>query len=546
MVRRAINAITGKISGLHRAAFWLAGFSLLSLILGFLRDRLLAHHFGAGETLDIYYAAFEIPDILFATVASLVSASILVPVFALKKENKESLHATINSIFSSFSILIIASCIVVWILMPVLVKTFFGSLGEEATLEVIKLSRILLLSPFFLGFSNFFGSIVQFEKRFLLYSLSPLLYNAGIIGGLVFGATTFGISSAIFGVALGAFLHMLTQALFVFSTPEAPRLIWNLFSREIRKIFLLSIPRTISLSASSLVGLLLVSLASKLNAGSIAVFTLALNLQSVLLSLIGSSYSLAAFPTLAEHYNKKESAPLIKCLSDGLRHIVFWSLPASALFIVLRAHIVRVVLGSGAFDWSDTRMTAAVLAIFVASVVFQSIQLFLTRAHYAFSKTKLPLVMNLAGAVFTIFLAIIIFNSPVISDFVLGILVPTLKVTNLPRVATLILPLTFSLGAMLSAILLWFSLDHDLRGGIKESIGTTARDSLFVSITVALSTLAALRIWNDYFVLDTLLNVLLHGTLSGLVGIVCGITMLVLLKNRETEEIFGSIKRKQQ
>ena len=100
MVRRAIGFISGKISGLERAAFWLAVFSSLSLLLGFVRDRLLAHSFGAGQELDIYYAAFKIPDVLFATVASLVSASILVPVF-IGKEKREDFNKTISSCHTS-------------------------------------------------------------------------------------------------------------------------------------------------------------------------------------------------------------------------------------------------------------------------------------------------------------------------------------------------------------------------------------------------------------------------------------------------------------
>ncbi|MCL5794812.1 MAG: hypothetical protein M1338_00405 [Patescibacteria group bacterium] len=85
MVRRFFGAITNKISGLHEAAFWLAGFSILSQILAFLRDRLLAYYFGAGEALDIYYTAFRIPDFIFVTVGSLVSISVLVPMFSKKE-----------------------------------------------------------------------------------------------------------------------------------------------------------------------------------------------------------------------------------------------------------------------------------------------------------------------------------------------------------------------------------------------------------------------------------------------------------------------------
>jgi len=532
-----MNAITGKIGGLQKAAFWLASFSAVSLLLGFVRDRILAHYFGAGLELDMYYAAFEIPDILFATAASIASTSILLPMFFERESDREKLQNFINSVFSYFSIFLISSCAVVFIFMPELVKVFFRSFNQDSALTVIHFSRILLLSPLFLGLSNFFGSIIQYEKRFLLYSLSPLFYNMGIIMGLWMGAATFGVIAAVYGVALGAFLHLLVQATFVLTSKERPRFSRKIFSsaswNEIKKVFFLSVPRTISLSVGSLVGLFFVSLASGLKEGSIAVFTLAFNLQSVLLSLIGGSYSLATFPALAEHFAKKEMESLIKCLSQGLRYIIFWSLPTAALFIVLRAHIVRVVLGSGAFDWSDTRMTAAVLALFVASVVFQSIQLFLTRAHYAFGKTRLPLIMNLTGAVSTILLAYFILHNFNQFNFIFSYLNSVLKVESLGRTAVLALPLSFSLGAILSSSLLWLSLPKEVSKEIGKAILRTWIDALVASLTLALSTLLALRVLSRFFVLDTALNVFLHGLLSGIVGIFFAILALLLLKNKE-------------
>ncbi|MFM2357271.1 MAG: hypothetical protein RJA61_8, partial [Candidatus Parcubacteria bacterium] len=88
MVKKILHFFHKEISGLHRAAYLLAFFSLLSQFLGFLRDRLLAGTFGVGETLDVYYASFRIPDFIFITIASLASLSILVPLFI--KKNAES------------------------------------------------------------------------------------------------------------------------------------------------------------------------------------------------------------------------------------------------------------------------------------------------------------------------------------------------------------------------------------------------------------------------------------------------------------------------
>ena len=143
MVKRTLKAITAKIGGLHQAAFWLAGFSMLSQILAFFRDRLLAHHFGAGEVLDLYYASFEVPDLIFATAASLVSASILVPFFAKWAHQSESdLKRYTDSVFTAFFLFISICSITAYGFMPQLVPLFFKRLGPETLDQITGYSRL--------------------------------------------------------------------------------------------------------------------------------------------------------------------------------------------------------------------------------------------------------------------------------------------------------------------------------------------------------------------------------------------------------------------
>src|SRR3989344_3406731 len=210
MVRRTIKAITNKISSLHEAAFWLALFALFSQILALVRDRLLAHHFGAGVELDIYYAAFKIPDLIFVTVASIVSISAMVPLFAKKEsEGEKHLKSVTDSIFTVFSFFIIISCVIAWLLMPYILPYLFTGFSGDVMGKTISLSRILLLSPLLLAFSNFFGSIVQYPRRFILYAMSPLLYNIGIITFILYKVLKIGITAAVWGVVLGALFHFL-------------------------------------------------------------------------------------------------------------------------------------------------------------------------------------------------------------------------------------------------------------------------------------------------------------------------------------------------
>jgi peptidoglycan biosynthesis protein MviN/MurJ (putative lipid II flippase) len=201
------------------------------------------------------------------------------------------------------------------------------------------------------------------------------------------------------------------------------------------------------------------------------------------------------------------------------------------------------VLGSGQFDWSDTRMTAAVLALFVASIVFQSMQLFLTRTHYALGKTRTPLTMNLIAASFTVLLSFGLYKFLLPQSGFLNYLAGLLKVGDLTeRLFVLILPLSFSLGALLAFVLLWRSLLPEVRRPIFPLIVRTGRDAILASIAITVVTLGALRALNNFFELDTLLTVFAHGLLSGTVGLAAGVAVLVLLKNRELREVRARIK----
>lgn len=217
--------------------------------------------------------------------------------------------------------------------------------------------------------------------------------------------------------------------------------------------------------------------------------------------------------------------------------MIFWTLPLSALFIILRTHVVRVVLGAGAFDWADTKLTAAVMSLFALSFVFQSAQLFLTRAHYALGKTKVPLILGFSGAILTIILAYLFYF-----DFLAPVIVwlqKFLEIEGVIGAKIIILPIAFSFGTLLTSLGLWFFLDKETKYIAKEGILKTFVSVLLASIVIGLVTFYSLRIFDDIFKLDTLLNVFGHALLSGLVGILAGVLVMYITKNKELQSMIN-------
>jgi putative peptidoglycan lipid II flippase len=301
MGNRILKLFNQEIAGVHQAAFLIGFFTLLSQVLALVRDRILANQFGAGQTLDIYYAAFRIPDLIYAAVASLVSISVLIPFFSgiFEKKKDEAAHL-MSTIFTVFVGLMIVVSGVFWIIMPYLTHFLVPGMKDPAVLaELTSLARLLLLQPICLGISNLLGVITQIGKRFFLYALSPILYNLSIIFGLLFLYPMFGIHGVVVGVIIGGMLHFLVQVPFVSSRGLLPRVTFKIDRKVVWEMFKLSVPRTLTLSATNLELIFITSFASLITTGSIAIFSFSNSLQSVPFAIVGVSYALAAFPTLS-------------------------------------------------------------------------------------------------------------------------------------------------------------------------------------------------------------------------------------------------------
>ena len=535
----------GEIRGLHEAAYLLGFFALFSQILALIRDRLLASTFGAGHVLDVYYASFRIPDIIFVSVASLVSVYVLIPFLTEKEgEGKEEQRTFINSVFTVFTTLMLLISLIVFAFVPLLSRLLFPGLVDSPIFpELVMLTRVLLLQPLFLGLSNLFGSITQTRRRFLLYASGPLLYNIGIIGGILFLYPSFGIVGLAFGVVLGAVLHLLIQMPFIIADGFFPKVTLRPLWRDIRRVLRLSLPRTLALSANQLSLVILLGVASLLAAGSITIFNFAYNLQSVPLSIIGVSYSVAAFPTLARLFTNGERKLFLEQMISATRHIIFWSVPAIVLFVVLRAQIVRVILGGGVFDWTETRLVAAALALFVISLIAQGLSLLFVRGYYATGNTRTPLVVNLLGAILVVVFSVALLKLFNIFPTFRFFMEALLRVEGIEGTAILMLPLGYSLALFLNVVAFWFLFQRDF-SSLWGAVSQTVLHSFGAAVLMGFVTHRLLSVFDNIFDIHTFIGIFLQGLLSGLLGIIVGIVLLFLLRNKEIREISSALHHK--
>ncbi len=520
MIRRLLSSQSKTITG---AAIILGVASFFSRLIGVVRDRVFAHVFGADTMLDAYYAAFRVPDFIYnLLIVGALSAGFIPLFLELYQKNKnDGWKFTATLLRIGFGSLILL-CAILYVIMPWLITKTLPGMDTETLKTTILLSRIMLFSPILLGISGIISSVLQATKHFLIFSITPILYNVGIIIGATMFVPHFGIQGLAYGVILGAALHLLIQlpTLFRLGFRTLPSL--PLSHPSIKKMGILMIPRTIGLASNQITLVVLTSIASTLGVGSIAVYNLANNLQYFPIGIIGISFALAAFPALSEYAAKEKREIFLDTLLTTIRQILFFIFPITIILLLLRAQIVRVVLGSGAFDWNDTIRTADMLALFSLSLFAQCLIPLLARAFYALKNTTIPTVAAIVGTVITIFGGVWLKDMYGVAGLAMG----------------------FTAGSIAQLLVLWIAL-HDTLGTLHESLLLPFLARLSIAIVLMAFIIQSLKTPIALFVdMNTFLGIFTQGVIAGGAGL--GMYWLVcsLFRIKEIGLFEESIKRR--
>lgn len=395
MIRQFIH----RKSSVLEATVVLAVASLVSRLFGLLRDRSLAAHFGAGDVLDAYFAAFKIPDFIFNLLILGALSSVFIPIFTeyIQKNGKEDAWSFVNTLINLGVTVLAGLLLLIAIFAPILSYVIVPGFDDAKREMTVNLLRVMLLSPLFFGLSNLAGGILNSFKNFIVYAIAPILYNLGIIVGILWLVPRFGYMGLAYGVVLGAFLHMLIQIPSVFALGYKYRVYFNLQHPALRRMAILLVPRVLGIASQQISIVVNTIIASTLAVGSITVLNFGDNLASLPISIFGISFAVAVFPTLTEKYTLQRLDEFKQDVVRTLRQILFLILPTMMLYWLLRAQIVRLVLGAGQFGWEDTRFTVSVLAFLVFGMWAQAIIPLLARSFYALQDTKTPFLTGLAA-----------------------------------------------------------------------------------------------------------------------------------------------------
>lgn len=527
MVRRLFHL---KSKSVTSAAAVLAAASLISRLIGIFRDRLLSGTFGAGAELDAYYAAFRAPDLLYnLLVLGAISAG-FIPVLTayVRGKNGEEPNEREGWELSSRLLSIMGVGLAVFSAIGILAAPLFVPLmtpGFDPANQslTIALTRVMFLSPVFLGLSSVLGGILQTYRRFFIYASAPILYNVGIIFGIVALTGTYGVFGVAIGVATGSFLHFLIQFIACWSCGFRFRFMWNVRHAGLWKIGRMMAPRTAALAITQLNLVVITIIASTLGDGGITVFNLANNLQSFPVGILGVSFAIAAFPLISELASHESYERFKEAVTSTVRTVMFLIIPATIGFLLLRAQIVRVILGSGEFDWADTIATADALAFFTLSLFAQALLPLIVRSFFALHDVKTPLLIGLVAVLTERLVAWQLVDA--------GMGAPGLA-------------LAFSIGSIVNIALLWVSLRLRI-GSLGEAKIFRALIPLSVAGVVMASVIQGLKVWVATMVdMQTFVGIFTQGFVAGIAGLAAYFAVAYALGSSEARHVLSMYRRK--
>lgn len=407
--------ILTKQGSMFSSAILIAGMIILSRIFGFLRYRILATYFSKDQ-LDIFFAAFRIPDLIFEILISGSLSSAFIPLIIKYQKDKEKFSLNISSIINLILLVMFLLVLLLTLFSDKIIPLVTLGYSKEKIQQITYFSKILLIGQIpLLVCGNLLIGLAQAYKFFILTTLAPILYNIFIILFTIFLSSNLQLQAPVIGVIVGAFFFFISQIpiLFRIDFKYLPIFQINLAVKEFVKVI---IPRLLTVLTAQIDATVDLTLTTFLGSGSYTVFYFAQHLQLLPVSVIGMAFGQASLPYISELFQQNKIEELKKIVFNSILNLLFLTIPTAAFFIFCRTPLIRLIFGGEKFDWSATVLTAYTLSAFSLSLPFHSIYYFITRCFYAILDTKTPFLISAGSILFNTFLSIIfifIFHLPV-------------------------------------------------------------------------------------------------------------------------------------
>jgi putative peptidoglycan lipid II flippase len=395
-----------------KAASFFSSATLLSRVLGFVRDVVLANYIGATALSDAFFVAFRIPNLLRELFAEGSISSAFVPVLTEVRtlQGEENVKRVASRAFTFILLLVGAVCVVGEIVTPLIVKVIApGFTGERFSVTVF-LTRLMFPFLLFVALAAFTMGALNVKKVFFIPALAPAWFNVTIISTILIlcSMDVHPAVAAAIGVTFGGFMQFATQAPTYIKKGYSFKFDFRFNDPWLKKMGLLILPSTMGMAVVQLNIFVSTILASFLPEGSIAYLYYSMRLILFPVGVFGVAMAMAVLPTLSEHATKGDTEALREDFSFALRLLMVIAIPAMIGLMVLRVPIVNLLFQRGEFDLEATEGTAFSLLFYSLGIWSMVGVKVVVAAFYSMQDTKTPVKIAVVALMTNIILSVLL------------------------------------------------------------------------------------------------------------------------------------------
>lgn len=490
--------------------------TIISKVVGFLRDLVIGYVYGIGVISDSYLMALNIITVAFISLLCVAIQSTYMPIYT-DIEGKEGKQKALKFTSNIINIILIISLIVVvlgWFFTEPLVKLFATGFEGEKLKLTMELTRILLFSVGLVCITYILKAYLEIHDYFLVTGLMPLPYNTSIIIAVLL-SKAFGVDFLAYGTVFAFFVQMAFLIPFCYKKGFRYKFNINLFDKNVKQMALAIFPVLIGASAYQINSLVDKNLSSFLVTGSLSALNYAYKLNIFVIGVFVASITTVMYPIFSKLGSQKNLKQLKITLCKSVNGVILITMPISVGAFILSKPIVKLLFERGAFDETATLITAQILSCYAIGMVASGMRDILVRVFYSLQDTKTPMKNSILCVICNI-----LFNL---------ILIQTMKVSGLA--------LGSSLAAIVAVCFLMFSLRKKIGKFNAMSILITLLKTFIASCAMAIIVL-------KLFGKISLINEFLALIISICIGAIVYSIIVLILKVDSTDYIINIIKSK--
>ena len=388
---------------LSSVAILLISSSLLGQVLGFLRTKMVSANFPSSgpQSTDAYFAAFNIPDFFFYTLAAGALGVAFMPVLAdrLNRGDRRGMWELSASLMNLLAMVMGAVAVVIFVFAePLIHYVVAPNLTPVQLHNAVIIMRLIALNPLLFTLSGVLTATQQTLGRFFFYAVAPLFYNVSIIVSILIFRHNIGLVGLGIGALIGGILQLCIVLVGLIGTKFhwRPKIAWG--SKDFRSILGNLPPRSLDQGIDQIENIVETNIASHLGQSFISFYNYAYTLQTAPILLIGTAISTAAFPRLNMRLSQGRSDLFRRDFLMVLRAIIWITMPVVVVAYFARGYLARIIFGSNAPE------IAVIFGFLTVAILFRTIYTIISRWYYAQKDTKTPLFVS----IFTIALNIVL------------------------------------------------------------------------------------------------------------------------------------------